>query len=49
MIGWYILGGIVLLLLVIWLLRVSVEIVFGQELHLTVQIGPKKLTLLPKP
>ena len=49
MIGWYILGGIVLLLLVIWLLRVSVEIVFGQELRVTAQIGPKKLTLLPKP
>ena len=49
MIGWYILGGIVLLLVIVWLLRVSVEIVFGQELRVTVKIGPKKLTLLPKP
>ena len=49
MIGWYILGGIVLLLLAVWLLRVSVEIVFGQELRVTAKIGPKKLTLLPKP
>ena len=49
MIGWYILGGIVLLLLAIWLLRVSVEIAFGQELRVTAKIGPKKLTLLPKP
>ena len=49
MIGWYILGGIVLLLLIIWLLRVGVEIAFGQELRVTVKIGPKKLVLLPKP
>ena len=49
MIGWYILGGIVLLMLAIWLLRVSVEIAFGQELRVTAKIGPKKLTLLPKP
>lgn len=49
MIGWYILGGIVLLLLAIWLLRVGVEIAFGQELRVTAKIGPKKLTLLPKP
>lgn len=49
MIGWWILGGIVLLLLAVWLLRVRVEIAFGQELRLTAQIGPKKLLLLPKP
>ena len=49
MIGWYILGGIVLLLLAIWLLRVGVEIAFGQELRVAVKIGPKKLTLLPGP
>ena len=49
MIGWYILGGIVLLLLIIWLLPVGVEIAFGQELRVTVKIGPKKLVLLPKP
>lgn len=49
MVGWYILGGIVLLLLIIWLLRVGVEIVFGQELRVTVKLGPVKMTLLPKP
>ena len=49
MVGWCILGGIVLLLLAVWLLRLHVEIVFGQELRVTAKIGPKKLTLLPKP
>ena len=49
MVGWCILGGIVLLLLAVWLLRLRVEIVFGQELRVTAKIGPKKLTLLPKP
>ena len=48
MVGWYILGGIFLLLLIVWLLRVSVQIAFGQELHVMLQIGPKKLTILPK-
>ncbi len=49
MVGWYILGSLLLLLTILWLLRVRVEIVFGQELHIVAQIGPKKLTLLPKP
>ena len=39
----------VALLLAVWLLRLHVEIVFGQELRVTAKIGPKKLTLLPKP
>ena len=49
MIGWYILGGIVLLLVIIWLLRVGVDIRFGQELQVTAKVGPVKIALLPKP
>ena len=49
MIGWYIFGGIVLLLVILLLLWVRVQIEFGQTLCIMVQIGPKKLTLLPKP
>ena len=49
MVGWYILGGILLLLVIIWLLRVGVQIAFGQELRVTAKIGPVKLTILPKP
>ncbi len=48
MVGWCILGGILLLFAVVWLLRVSVELSFGQELRAVAHIGPKKLTLLPK-
>lgn len=49
MIGWYILGGIVLLLVIVWLLRVGVDVRFGGELQVTAKIGPVKLVLLPKP
>ena len=49
MIGWCILGGVLLLLLAAALLRVSVEIAFGQALCVTARIGPKKLAILPKP
>ena len=48
MVGWYILGGMLLLLVGIWMLRVRAEIAFGRELCVMVQIGPKKLTILPK-
>lgn len=48
MVGWYILLGVLALLLAIWLLRVSVQVAFGQELRVTLVIGPKKLVLLPK-
>ena len=44
----YILGGILLLLAILCLLRVHVQLSFGQELRVVVQIGPKKLTVLPK-
>ena len=48
MIGWYILGGILLLLVVVWLLRVGVDIRFGDELRVAVKIGPAKITVLPQ-
>lgn len=49
MIGWYILGGIVLLLVAVWLLRVGVDIRFGDALCVTAKIGPVKIAVLPKP
>lgn len=49
MVGWYILLGVLALLLAVWLLRVGVQIAFGQELRVTLVIGPKKIALLPKP
>ena len=49
MVGWYILLGVLALLLAIWLLRVGVQVAFGQELRLTLVVGPKKIVLLPKP
>ena len=48
MIGWYILGGILLLLAVVWLLRVGVDVCFGDELCVAVKIGPAKITVLPQ-
>ena len=48
MIGWYILGGIVLLLAVVWLLCVGVEVRFGEALRVLAKIGPVKITVLPK-
>lgn len=48
MVGWCILGGVLLLLLAVWLLRVSAEIAFGQDVRVTAWIGPKKLTILPR-
>ena len=48
MVGWYILGGILVLFLAVWLLRVGAEIAFGQELRVALLIGPKKIVLLPK-
>lgn len=49
MVGWFILGGIVLLILIVWLLPVAAEITFGQELRVTVGIGPVTKVLLPAP
>ena len=37
------------LLVVIWLLRVGVDIRFGEALQVDAKIGPVKLVLLPKP
>ena len=48
MVGWYILGTIIVLLTVIWLLRVGVDIRFGEALRIDAKIGPVKLVLLPK-
>ena len=48
MVGWYILGGILLLLVVVWLLRVGVDVRFGDELRVAVKIGPAKITVLPQ-
>lgn len=48
MVGWYILGGILLLLVIVWLLRVGVEVSFGQTLCVALKIGPATVTLLPK-
>ena len=49
MIGWYILGGAILLLLIVWLLRVGVEVHFGDALQVTAKVGPIKIAVLPKP
>lgn len=48
MVGWYILGGILLLLAAVWLLRVGVDIRFGDELCVAVKVGPGKITVLPR-
>ena len=48
MVGWHILGGILLLLVVVWLLRVGVDVRFGDELRVAVKIGPAKITVLPQ-
>ena len=49
MVGWIILGVIAALIVVILCLRVSVTASFGDELHVTVQIGPMKLPVVPPP
>ena len=49
MVGWIILGVIAALIVVILCLRVSVTASFGDELHVTAQIGPVKLQVVPPP
>lgn len=49
MVGWIILGVIAALIVVILCLRVSVTVGFGDELHVTAQIGPVKLQVVPPP
>lgn len=49
MVGWIILGVIAALIVVILCLRVSVTASFGDELHVTAQIGPVKLQVVPSP
>ena len=40
--------AVLLLLAAVWLLRVGVDIRFGDELCVAVKIGPGKITLLPQ-
>lgn len=49
MVGWIILGVIAALIVVILCLRVSVTASFGDELHVTAQVGPVKLQVVPPP
>ena len=49
MVGWIILGVIAALIVVILCLRVSVTASFGDELHVTAQVGPVKLQVVPSP
>lgn len=49
MVGWIILGVIAMLIVVILCLRVSVTASFGDKLHVTAQIGPVKLQVVPPP
>ncbi len=48
MLGWYIVGIILLAGLLLWDLPLAVEASWGEELCITARIGPKRLTLLPK-
>ncbi len=49
MVALWILGILFVLLILLGILRVSVFCSFGEELHLTLRIGPQKITILPKP
>ena len=49
MVGWIILGMLAALLLVLLCLRVSVNLAFGEELRVTVQLGPKVIQIVPPP
>ncbi len=49
MVIWWILGIIVVLLLVILLLRVGVQITFGETLCVVAKVGPVKIPLVPAP
>ena len=45
----WIIGGILLLLVLLSLVRVGAVLSFGEELRVRLRIGPAKLTLLPRP
>ena len=45
----WIIGGILLLLILLLLLRVGVHLRFGEQLELTVIVGPARIQLLPRP
>ena len=45
----WIIGGILLLLVLLSLVRVGAVLSFGEELRVRLQLGPVKLTLLPRP
>ena len=49
MVGWIILGVIVVLVIVLLCLRVGVTIRFGDELHVTAHIGPQSIQIIPPP
>lgn len=49
MVGWIILGVIAALIVVILCLRVGVTVSFGEELRVTVRIGPRALQIIPTP
>ena len=45
----WIIGGILLLLVLLSLVRVGAVLSFGEELRIRLRLGPAKLTLLPRP
>ena len=45
----WIIGGILLLLVLLSLVRVGAVLSFGEELCVRLRLGPAKLTLLPRP
>ena len=45
----WIIGGILLLLVLLSLVRVGAVLSFGEELRVRLRLGPAKLTLLPRP
>jgi hypothetical protein len=49
MIALWILGIVLVLLAAVLLLRVGVQVAFGQELRVTAKIGPAAIVILPRP
>ena len=45
---WWILGSLALLILLILCLRVGVEFLFGEEMHVIARVGPAKITIFPR-
>lgn len=49
MVAFYILGALVLLIVAILFIRVGIHAAFGEELRVSVKIGPIKKQMIPKP